>query len=91
MGDQQRQILFEGDVQGVGFRYTACRVAGRYDIAGHVRNLPDGRVECVVEGDSAEIDAFLDDLREAMRGHIRRQSEQVSPYSGRFGPFSVKY
>ena len=59
----QRIVCFSGYVQGVGFRYTTCRIAGAFDVTGTVRNMPDGSVECVVEGETAEIDAFLDAVR----------------------------
>jgi len=91
MAHQQRQVFYSGDVQGVGFRFTACRIAARYDVAGYVRNLPDGRVECLVEGDSAEIDAFLQDLAESMGGYIVRQDEQAAPAGGRWQGFTVRY
>ena len=45
-----KHIIFKGQVQGVGFRYTTHRVAGRYDVTGFVRNLPDGTVEMLVQG-----------------------------------------
>ena len=91
MARERRVILFSGTVQGVGFRYTACRAASTYDVTGSVKNLHDGRVECVVEGESAEIDAFLEDLRERMRGYIAGESQQVLPYAGQFARFGVGY
>lgn len=65
------QVFYEGRVQGVGFRYSARRVAAGFDIAGHVRNLPDGRVEIVASGEPREVDDFLKALRESeLAGHI---------------------
>jgi acylphosphatase len=65
------QVFYEGRVQGVGFRYTARRVAAGFDVAGYVRNLPDGRVELVASGDADEVDGFLEALRESeLAGHI---------------------
>lgn len=65
------QVFYEGRVQGVGFRYTARRLAAGYDVAGYVRNLADGRVELVASGDVGEVDAFLSALRESeLAGHI---------------------
>src|SRR5476649_1637601 len=63
---RRMKIFYSGRVQGVGFRYTARTVAAGFEIAGYVRNLPDGRVELAAEGDAAELDAF----RAAMRGAI---------------------
>jgi acylphosphatase len=65
------QVFYEGRVQGVGFRYTARRVAAGFDVAGFVRNLPDGRVELVASGDDEEVDGFLAAVRESeLAGHI---------------------
>jgi len=91
MADEQRLIRFFGDVQGVGFRYTACRVAGGHDVTGYVRNLPDGSVECLVEGSVEEIDAFLAALGERMRRYIRRQVQQTAGASGAYRSFGVEF
>ncbi len=91
MAREQRQVYFAGTVQGVGFRYTACRIATRYEVDGFVRNLPDGRVECVLEGESGEIDAFLEDLDRMMSGYVRNQSQQTAPFTGKLGSFTVKF
>ncbi len=65
------QVFYEGRVQGVGFRYTARRIAAGFDVAGYVRNLADGRVEIVASGDDGEVDDFLAALRESeLAGHI---------------------
>jgi acylphosphatase len=65
------QAFYEGRVQGVGFRYTARRIAAGFDVAGYVRNLADGRVELVASGDEEEVDGFLEALRESeLAGHI---------------------
>ena len=52
-----------GRVQGVGFRWSAARRATRLDLAGWVRNLPDGRVEILVQGNSGDVAAMLRFLR----------------------------
>jgi acylphosphatase len=57
-------IFYSGHVQGVGFRYTVKTVAAGFEVAGVVRNLPDGRVELVAEGTPEELTAF----REAIIG-----------------------
>ena len=69
------QVFYEGRVQGVGFRYTARGVAAGFDVAGYVRNLPDGRVELVASGDDEEVDGFLAAVRESeLAGHIEGES-----------------
>ena len=91
MNMQRREIRFTGRVQGVGFRFTALRVAAGYDLVGYVRNMPDGSVECVVEGQVDQIDEFMAELADTMAGYIRQRTEQTAPYSGNLGPFTLKY
>ena len=91
MANEQRILRFKGNVQGVGFRYTACRTADRYDVGGYVRNEPDGSVECVVEGQADEIREFVNDLTDRMSRYIRETQQQTAPYSGRYAGFNVKY
>lgn len=57
-----RQWLVSGHVQGVGFRHHTKLVARQLDLAGWVRNLPDGRVACQAQGPLErvlELEAFL--------------------------------
>ena len=62
---------FEGHVQGVGFRYQTVSVAKGYEVSGAVRNLPDGRVHLVAEGEEAEVRAFQQAVAEEMESYIR--------------------
>ncbi|MCC7476376.1 MAG: acylphosphatase [Pirellulales bacterium] len=83
-------VLFAGHVQGVGFRYTTATIARRYEVAGIVQNLPDGRVELVVEGMPGEVDAFLSELRERFFNHIRDEKSDTSPATNEFKAFVVR-
>ncbi len=91
MPGEQRIIRFTGRVQGVGFRFTAIRAAGGFDVAGYVRNCPDGSVECVVEGQANQIDAFLGELSQRMGGYISDMTQETAPATGRFSSFTVGY
>jgi acylphosphatase len=73
MAKQQMQILYEGRVQGVGFRYTAKGLACGFEITGTVRNLSDGKVELAAEGEREELEAFGVAIRESELGHFIRQ------------------
>jgi len=74
--DRKRmQVRYSGQVQGVGFRYTARSVAAGYDVTGFVRNLPDGGVELVAEGSKDELEAFRKAIREAGLGHFIRHED----------------
>ena len=68
-------VFYSGHVQGVGFRYSTRTVATGFEVAGTVRNLMDGRVELVAEGDRAELDAFRAAIRDAgLAGFIRDET-----------------
>ena len=54
------QVFYEGNVQGVGFRWSVRHAAKGFDVTGWVRNLPDGRVELQITGEDDEVRAFLD-------------------------------
>ena len=86
---QQREIHFSGHVQGVGFRFTTRSVAGHYNVTGFVQNLTDGRVRVIVEGQSDEIDRFIQDLTEKMCHFIRSHTTDTKPATGRYADFSV--
>ncbi len=68
---ERRRVVYSGRVQGVGFRATCRWLAGGFEVAGYVRNLPDGRVELLAEGEPAEIDGLLQAVQNEMGGFIR--------------------
>ena len=73
------QVLYEGHVQGVGFRFSVRHVAKGFDVTGWVRNLPDGRVEVQATGDEEEVRAFLDQVAQGeLHSLIRKQIENKS-------------
>ena len=51
-------VYFTGHVQGVGFRYAVRTVSLEFDVTGWVKNLSDGRVEMLGEGERRELEAF---------------------------------
>jgi acylphosphatase len=73
------RVIYEGRVQGVGFRYTAKDVARGYDVLGAVRNLVDGSVELIVAGEEREVREYLRELRDdsVVAHHIRSVMEEV--------------
>jgi acylphosphatase len=85
------RCLYSGRVQGVGFRYTARNLALGFDIAGYVKNLPDGRVEIVVEGDPSQVTGFLSALDERMEPFVCKCTQQPEPPTGEFHQFQIDY
>jgi acylphosphatase len=70
------QVFYEGNVQGVGFRWTVRDAAKGFDVTGWVRNLPDGRVELQVTGEENEVRAFLDSIAQGeLHSLIHKQTE----------------
>ena len=63
-----RRALVSGRVQGVGFRFFARRAAESAGVAGWARNLPDGRVETVVEGEDSAVERYLEKVRRGPMG-----------------------
>jgi acylphosphatase len=57
-----RRFFISGAVQGVGYRYFAQRAAAKHQVRGYVKNLDDGRVESLVEGNEKAVEAFKHDL-----------------------------
>jgi acylphosphatase len=88
---ERRQSYYGGHVQGVGFRYTVRQVAQRYPVTGFVRNLPDGRVELVVEGAPGDLDRFMATIAERMSGYIRDLKVDVRPAIGEFEGFEIRH
>ena len=62
------RAIVKGRVQGVGFRYSARREALRLDLKGWVRNVSDGSVEILAEGDSSSLASFIEWLKEGPDG-----------------------
>jgi len=70
------QVFYEGNVQGVGFRWSVRHVAKGFDVTGWVRNLPDGRVELLVTGEENEVRGFLDHIAQGeLHALIHKQTE----------------
>lgn len=88
---ERREVLFSGRVQGVGFRYTARGIAERFAVVGYVRNLPDGRVQLVAEGEAGEIERFIQAVSDEMDRHISHVDATGSTASGEFANFSIRF
>jgi acylphosphatase len=83
-------VFYTGRVQGVGFRYTAKTVATGYEVAGIIRNLPDGRVELVAEGIRAELENFRAALRDAgLAGFIRDEQVKWTDAENKYRGFEI--
>ncbi len=87
---KRMDILYSGRVQGVGFRFTVKTVAAGYEVTGVVKNLADGRVALVVEGEESELQAFAQGIRDSGLGSfIRKEEVAWSDAAGGFRGFEI--
>jgi acylphosphatase len=91
----QRKALIarvSGRVQGVGFRFSAIRVARSFSVRGTVANRPDGGVEVVAEGAPENLARLVAWLQKGPPGaHVRNVEIEWIPVSGRYTDFDVEF
>ncbi len=76
MSATRAHVFITGRVQGVWFRESTRQRAEELGVGGWVRNLPDGRVEAIFEGDEASVRRAVDYVREGP-GHARVDRVEV--------------
>jgi len=90
MSRHRLHIYYSGRVQGVGFRYTVKTVATGFHVTGVVRNLPDGRVELVAEGERGELEEFLKAIEDSeVGGFVRDAHETWAAARNEFHGFEI--
>jgi|ERR1043166_1111868 acylphosphatase len=90
MSRERLQIYYSGHVQGVGFRFTTKSVAQGFAVTGVVRNLADGRVELVIEGERAELEGFRRAIQDSeVGGFIRQEETTWSPAKNEYRGFEI--
>lgn len=83
-------MYFSGRVHGVGFRAATHNLARGFDVVGSVRNVPDGRVHLVAEGDKLELEDFLQAIAESdLAGYIKERAVQWSEPRGDVKGFKI--
>ena len=88
----QRYILISGKVQGVGFRYFTQQNATKLGVHGYAKNLPNGKVEVVAEGDKATLDEFVKILwKGPPASRVEDVKVEARPHSGEYTAFGIKY
>ncbi len=85
-------IIVSGLVQGVYYRAFAQKEAGLLGLTGFVRNLYDGRVEVVCEGDRGLIEEFIKQLKLGPpASDVRDLKITYQVYKGEFNGFDIRY
>ncbi len=88
---QRREVYYCGRVQGVGFRYTVRSLSGRVSVTGFVKNLPDERVQLVVEGSPDELDRFQASIDAELGRYVSDIRQTVGPACGEFSCFEIRF
>ncbi len=84
-------VHYSGHVQGVGFRYTTLQIAREFPVVGEVKNLPDGRVRLIAQGEKLDVQAFRTELEERMRSYIREVEATPEPASAPYSSFEITH
>ena len=76
-----KRVIFEGRVQGVGFRYTVKDLSRGFEVCGWVKNLADGSVELQVMGEREEVESFIKEIAEEsnVAHHIKNLTAEKIP------------
>jgi acylphosphatase len=83
-------LYIDGRVQGVNFRGFTRRLAQELGLKGWVRNLYDGRVEALAEGERAKIETFIERLRIGPPlARVERVDVRWADYTGEFPDFRI--
>ena len=89
---KQFKAIFHGRVQGVGFRYTAERLARHFPVTGTVQNTQHGTVEIVAEGDEKILQDFLQAIQESpLSSNISDMNVNWGKAEGKWKSFGIKF
>jgi len=81
--------FFSGHVQGVGFRYEVVSIAKGFDLTGYVKNLNDGRVELLAEGNETEVLSFLEVIESELDTYIQSSLKETGYRVRQYSKFSI--
>ena len=88
----QLYVLITGKVQGVGFRNFTQRNARQLGVNGYAKNLPNGKVEVVAEGDKAQLDMLIALLKRGPRfARVDSLDIDERPFTGEYESFGIRY
>lgn len=89
---KRAHVFIEGRVQGVGFRHFTKINADEVGILGWVKNLPDGRVEAVLEGPLDHLREMVEQLEQGPgASRVDNLDVEVTEATGEFDSFEVVY
>ena len=87
----RRRTNFKGRVQGVGFRWNTEKAVKNFCVTGYVKNLPNGSVELLLEGNSGEVLKAEKSVEERMRGYWTERESEELPGDHHWKEFKIHY
>jgi acylphosphatase len=92
MSKSRVKVIIKGLVQGVNFRYHTHREARNRNLTGWVRNLPDGSVAALFEGDADEVEGMVQWCRHGPpSAQVTEMIVQPEEFRGEFQSFSIQF
>ena len=92
MANQRVHIFVKGKVQGVFFRQTTKTIAKKKNVTGWVRNLKDGRVEALLEGQDVDVSEVIEWSHRGPTNAIVDDVQIINEkYKGEFSKFDILY
>ena len=89
---KQIHVFVSGRVQGVAFRWVTSDVAHQLKVTGWVRNLRDGRVEVIAEGEEDVLNQFIEFLEKGPRyAKVKDIEIEWLDYTGDFASFDIRF
>ena len=85
------EVIYKGRVQGVGFRWQVLTISKNFTCTGYVKNLLDGSVEFLAEGELKEVESFIENIDSKMKGYWTQKSVDTREGVPHFQDFSIRY
>ena len=89
--DTRAHVFYSGSVQGVGFRYTVRGLASESNLKGWVKNLRDGRVEMIAEGEKEAVEELIKQIDDHFSGYVTNKEIHYEKPSSNLPDFSIAF